>query len=88
MIDVRSQWDIDTKRILKEFSLREILGDPTFEGEFTGYDGCQDMLWYRDNLYINVEDYGYSLILGSQQWESQCLNDLEERLAEYLGLEQ
>ena len=40
-------------------------------------------LVYNGNYIIALYDDEYSLLIGNQEWTSQCLADLEWRLAHY-----
>lgn len=78
--------EMDEDEILAMYTVREILGEGVFHAahtEYTGEEDPQSLLMYHHGLYIYVDDHGYSLILEQSEWESQCLFDLEERLADY-----
>lgn len=67
-----------------DYTTEQILGPgvymDSFE-EYTDHDG--PCIVYMDSYYIEIDEASYSLILGSSQYESQCLRELESILAEY-----
>lgn len=68
-------------------NVRKILGNPEFvaswDPQWNG-DDVSPALVYRNNYYIDIYKDGYHLILENQEFESQCLSELEYLLAEYV----
>ncbi len=78
--------EVAEDKILAKYTVRELLGEGVFHAAHTEYTGEEDpqcLLMYNHGLYISVMDEGYDLVLESEEWESPCLCDLEERLADY-----
>lgn len=67
-----------------DYTTEEILGPGEYRAEFKEYtDHDGPVMVYMDSYFIDIEEDGYSMILGNQQFESQCLRELEAILAEY-----
>ncbi len=70
-----------------KYTTEEVLGPWKYVSEFEEYDGGIELypaLVYRDHYYIIIEPDGYFLLIENEFWNSQCLRELEEILADYL----
>lgn len=74
-------------RILLHVGPRAILGDWKFK-PVCAFDLGSSALVYDNDYYVTILDNEYDLILGNQEWTSQCLEDLEWRLAKYKLIEE
>lgn len=73
-------------RVLLHVGPRAVLGEWEYVPEYYQSLGYPALV-YDDGFYICLLDDGYDLLIGNQEWVTQCLEDLEWRLAKYKLLE-
>lgn len=74
-------YDMDTEKIIDHFTVHQILGDWEYSDCLNYADG--PCLLYLDSIYVELLHDEYDLVIGNMEWTSQCLHELEIRLARF-----
>lgn len=85
-MDLENQLNEEMQKSMYEsYSVHEILGPWRYEAKFDpmGSDEPFPALVYHNDLYIEIHKESYYLLIETEDWESQCLSELEEYLAEF-----